>query len=74
MWSVSATKRLLDTGTDDVRDDHESKHQKVDEIPVQQEPSSSSGVKHSTIDVEAMRRADAQSEKGLKRARMLEER
>ena len=48
-------------GTDDVRDDHESKRQKVNETHVQQEPSSSSGVKRSTADVEAMRRAVAEA-------------
>ena len=74
MWSVTATKRLLDTGTDDARVDHESKCQKSVESLEQQEHSSSSGMKRSTADVEAMRRADAEAEKALKRARMLEER
>ena len=74
IWSVTATKRLLDIGTDDVRVDHESKRQKSDETLGQKEPSSSSGIKRSTADVEAMRRADAEAEKALKRARMLERR
>ena len=74
MWSVTATKRLLDTGTDDVRADHESQRKKNAETHEQEEPSSSSGIKRSTADVEAMRRADAEAERSLKRARMLEER
>ena len=74
MWSVTSTKRLLDIGTDDVRDDHESKRQKGAETLKQQEASSSSGIKRSTADVEAMRRADAEADKALKHARMLVER
>ena len=31
MWSVTATKRLMDTGFDDARVDHESKRQKSGE-------------------------------------------
>ena len=83
MWPV-ATKRLLDTGADDKRDDLESKRHKDsqdsarklaaddDTVPVAQEPSSGSGVKRSNI--EAIRRADAEAEKALKRARLFEER
>ena len=43
MWPVASTKRLLDTGTDDARDDHESKRHKNsdDTVPMAQEPSSS---------------------------------
>ena len=84
MWPVASTKRLLDTGADDARDDHESKGHKDsqnsarklaandDTVPMAQEPSSRSGVKRSPI--EAIRRADAEAEKALKRARLLEER
>ena len=74
MWPVASTKRLRDTGADDVRDDYESKrHKKLDDlVPMSQEPSSGSGVKRS--DLEAIRRADVEAEKDLKRARMLEER
>ena len=74
MWLVATTKRLLDTGADDARDDHESKrHKNSDDIvPMAQEPSSGSGVKRSNI--EAIRRADAEAEKALKRAQVLEER
>ena len=74
MWPVASTKRLLDTGADDARDDHESKRHKnsVDAVPMAQEPSSRSGVKRSNL--EAIRRADAEAEKALKRAKVLEER
>ena len=74
MWPVASTKRLLDTGADDARDDHESKRLKKsdDTVPMAQEPSSGSGVKISNL--EAIRRADAEAEKALKRAKMLEER
>ena len=84
MWPVGTTKRLLDTGADDARDDRESKRHKDsqdsarrlaandDTVPMAQEPSSGSGVKRSNI--EAIRRADAEAEKALKRARLLEER
>ena len=62
MWPVASTKRLVDTGADDARDDHESKRHKNsdDTVPMAQEPSSGSGVKRS--DVEAIRRADAEAE------------
>ena len=73
MWSVTATKRFLDTGTDDVRVDHESR-QKCAETHEQEESSSSSGIKRASADVEAMRRAGAEAERLFKRARMLEER
>ena len=60
--------------TDDARDDHESKRHisSDDTVPMAQEPSSGSGVKRSNI--EAIRRADAEAEKAVKRAKMLEER
>ena len=72
--AFASTKRLLDTGADDVRDDHESKRHKIsdDTVPMAQEPSSGSGVKRSNL--EAIRRADAEAEKALKRAKVLEER
>ena len=74
MWPVASTKRLLDTGADDARDDHESKRHKDsdDTEPMTQESSSGSGVKRSNL--EAIRRADAEAEKALKRAKVLEER
>ena len=72
MWHVAAAKRLLDTGADDARGDHEAKRRKDDATPMVQEPSSGSGVKRSNI--EALRRADAEAEKALKRAKVLEER
>ena len=74
MWPVASTKRLLDTGEDDARDGHESKRHKNsdDTVPTAQEPSSGSGVKRSNL--EAIRRADAEAEKALKRAKVLEER
>ena len=51
MWPVASTKRLVDTGADDARDDHESKrHQNSDDtVPMTQEPSSGSGVKRSNL-------------------------
>ena len=60
-------KRLLDTGGDDARDDHEAKRRKDDTAPLVQEPSSGCGVKRSNV--EAIRRADAEAEKALKRRR-----
>ena len=59
MWPVASTKRHLDTGADDARDDHESKRHKNSDntVPMAQEPSSGSGVKGSNV--EAIRRADA---------------
>ena len=74
MWPVASTKRLLDSGADDARDDHESKRHKNsdDTLPMAQEPSSGSGVKR--FNSEAIRRADAEAEKALKRAKVLEER
>ena len=42
-----------------------------DTLPMAQEPSSGSGVKRSNI--EAIRRADAEAQKALKRAKVLEE-
>ena len=67
MWLVASTKRLLDAGADDTRDDHESKRHKNfdDTMPMAQEkPSSGSGVKR--FNFEAIRRADAEAEKALK--------
>ena len=60
------------SGADDDRDDHESKRHKSsdDTVPMAQEPSSGSGVKRSNL--EAIRRADAEAEKALKRAKVLE--
>ena len=74
MWPVATTKRLLDTGADDARDDHESKGHKSsdDAVPMTQEPSAGSGVKRSNL--EGIRRADAEAEKALKRAKWQEER
>ena len=74
MWLDATTKRLLDAGADDARDDHESKRHKSfdDTVPKAQELSSGSGVKRSNL--EAIRRADAEAEKALKRAKVLEER
>ena len=74
MWPVASTKRLLDTGADDARDDHELKRHKnsEDTVPMAQEPSSGSGLKRSNS--EAIRSADAEAEKALKRAKVLEER
>ena len=74
VWPLKTTKRLLDTGPDDARDDHESKRHKGSgvTVPMAQGPSSGSGVKRSNI--EAIRRADAEADKALKRARLLEER
>ena len=74
MWPVASTKRLLDTGADGARDEHESKRHKNsdDTVPMAQEPSSGSGVKRSNV--EAIRRTDAEAEKALKRAKVLEER
>ena len=39
MWLVASTKRLLDAGADDTRDDHESKRLKNfdDTMPMAQE-------------------------------------
>ena len=71
---VASTKRLLDTGADEARDYHESKrHENSDDtVPMAPEPSSGSGVKRSNL--EAIRRADAEAEKALKRAKVPEER
>ena len=58
MWPVASTKRLLDTGADDARDDHES-------------------MRHTSSDDTvpmAIRRAHAEAEKAVKRAKILEER
>ena len=63
---------LQDTGADDARNDHEAKRHKDDALPMEQEPSSSSGVKRANV--EAICRADAEAEKAVKRAKMLEER
>ena len=63
MWSVTATRGLLNAGPGDVRVDHELKRQKSARTPAQQESSSISGTKRSTTAVEALRRADAEAEK-----------
>ena len=65
MWPVAMTKRHLDTGADDAR-------RKNDATPTVQEPSSSSEVKRSNT--EAIHRSDAEAEKALNSARLLEER
>ena len=74
MWPVARTKRLLDTGADDARDDHESKRHKSsdDSLPMAQVPSAGSGVKRSNLG--AIRRADAEAERALKRDKLQEER
>ena len=77
--AATATKRILDTGTDVARagmaKDHDAKRQKHEQKrPVQQEPSSGSGVKRSSADDEAVRCADAEAEKALNHARLPEER
>ena len=79
MWPATTTKRLLDTGADDARaglaKDHGAKRQRHEqERPVHQEPSFGSVVKRSLADDEATRRADAEAEKALTRARVLQER
>ena len=43
------------------------------EPPAEREPSSGSGVKRSSAEDEATRRADAEAEKALKRARVMKE-
>ena len=65
MWSVPTTKRLLETGPDDARDDHESNRHKSsdDTVPMAQEPSPGSGVKRSNLEV--IRRADVEAEKAF---------
>ena len=70
MWLVATTKRLLDTVADDARTDHEAKRLNVGTTPMEQELSSSSGVKRSNL--EPIRRADTEAEKALKRARLLQ--
>ena len=76
-WSSSYNRAkhdvLCGAGPDDARVDHESKRQKSARTPAQQESSSISGIKRSTTDVEALRRADADGEKAMKRARILNE-
>ena len=57
---------------DDARGDQEAKRRKDDATLMVQEPSSGSGVKRSNI--EAIRSADAEAEKALKRPRLLDER
>ena len=60
MWPVASTKRLLDTGADGVRHDHESKRHKNSDDTAD---SSGSGVNR--INFEAIRRADAEAEKSF---------
>ena len=79
LWPATATKRLLDKGTDDARTelakDPDAKRQRREhEEPTQREPSRGSGRKRSPGDDEAKRRAEVEAEKTLKRARELEER
>ena len=79
MWPATATKRLLDTGTEDapagLAKDHVAQRQRLEQKrPVQQESSSASGVQRSSANDEATRRADAEAEKALKRARFHGER
>ena len=73
-WPVATTKRLLDTTAEDARDDHLSKRHKSSfgTVSMPQVLSSGSGVKRSNL--EAIRRADAEAEKALKRAKLEEER
>ena len=71
MWLVASTKRLVDTGADDARDDQESKRHKNADDSEPMGPSPGSGVKRSNL--EAIRHADAEAEKAVKRAKMLEE-
>ena len=71
MWSVATRKGLLDTGAVDAHDDHEAKRRNDDTVPMVQELSSGSGVKRSNI---AIRRADAEAEKALERARLFSKR
>ena len=72
MWPIVSTKRLLDTGADDARNEHEAKRHKDDALPMEQEPPPRPGAKRPNV--EAIRRADAEAEKAVKRAKMLEER
>ena len=69
MWPVASTKRRLDTGVDDARDDHESKRHKNsdDSVSMTQEPSFGSGVRSN---IESIRRADAEAGKALQRAKV----
>ena len=75
MWPVAMTKRNFSTlvqmthATTRSQKRHKSSG---DTVPMAQEPSSGSGVKRSNL--EAIRRADAEAEKAVKRANMLEER
>ena len=66
MWPVASTKRLLDTGADDTSGDHESKRHKNsdDTVPIARK----------RTNLEVIRRAEAEEEKALKRAKVLEER
>ena len=73
MWPVATTKRLLGT----VPTMHVVTMRRSDAkmmAPALQEPSCGSGIKRSATDIETMRRADAEAEKALKRARVLGER
>ena len=67
MRPVATTKRLLDTGADDARVDHEAKRRKDDTVPMAQ----------GTLLLfwcQAFKHPDAEAEKALKRARLLDER
>ena len=54
--------------------DNDAKRQRREHEPMQQEPSSRSGFQRSAADDEALRCADAEGEKVVKRAWLLEER
>ena len=72
---TSTTKGLLDAGTDDARAElamYDDAMRREHEEPIQREPSSGSGLKRSPADDEALRRADAEAEKVLKRAWVFE--
>ena len=64
---------LCGVGPGDALVENESERQKSARTLAQQEPSSISGIKRSTTDVEAFRRADAEVEKAMIRARKLNE-
>ena len=69
------TKRLLHTAIDDAHPGFAENHDaKRHEPPVERERSSGSEVKRSSTEDEAIRRADAEAGKALKRAREMKER
>ena len=73
MWPVGMTKRLLLVLAMHVETTRRSDAKMMQRTKLQ-EPSSGSSVKCSAADIEAIRRADAEAEKALKRARLLDER